>query len=70
MTEEDVAMQQIPMWIEVPDVPVTKDELTQYAGEKCSEFVEHCASCKAWKEWEGTGKITVLIDREILLFGH
>lgn len=63
-------MQQLPLFIKVLDVPVTKDELTQYAGEKCEEFAGTCTVCQAWQQWESTGKITVLIEREILLFGH
>jgi hypothetical protein len=57
----------LPLWIRVHSVPVTYAEVRKYLGEKCSKHDEDCPSCYGWKEFEETGCITVLIDRETLL---
>jgi hypothetical protein len=70
MTEEEIrALIDETPWVTVPDVPVTKEEITRYSGSQCSEFYEGCATCESWKKWHATGTIDIVIERADLLKG-
>jgi hypothetical protein len=54
-------------WITVRDVHVTKRELIAHFGEKCSDYDRRCCVCQAWRQWEKTKRVDILIDRPTLL---
>lgn len=43
---------------------LTHDEVKDYFGEECEEYHPLCGCCKAWLEWQTTGKVTILFERE------
>jgi hypothetical protein len=45
-------------------VHLTSDEMEEYFGTVCEEFNPYCGNCKAWLEWNGTGKATVSFERD------
>lgn len=52
-------------WITVTLTP-TPLFVEEYVGEKCEAFDKDCPACQAWKQFETTGTIDVLIDNEQL----
>ena len=51
-----------PVWI-TTTVPVTKQEVLFSVGKKCKDYDKHCYACIAWKKFEKTGTINILVDR-------
>ena len=46
-------------------VPMTKKELTAYAGKPCKDNEAGCPTCDAWKEWHSLrGYVSVLVNRK------
>ncbi len=46
------------------EVYLTADEMEDYFGPVCEEFNPYCGNCKAWLEWNSTGKTTVSFERD------
>jgi hypothetical protein len=45
-------------------VPMTKKEVTAYAGKPCKDREAGCPTCDAWKEWQLNYRyVTVQVDR-------
>jgi hypothetical protein len=45
-------------------VPMTKEEVTAYAGKPCKDREAGCPACDAWKEWHLNYRyVTVQVDR-------
>jgi hypothetical protein len=45
-------------------VPMTKKEVTAYAGKPCKDREAGCPTCDAWKEWHLNYRyVTVQVDR-------
>ena len=42
-------------------VPLNQQQLKAYMGPKCEVFERHCPCCESWKDWEKTGKITIVV---------
>lgn len=53
-------------WVEFT-AEVSKDELHEYVGEKCSTFDADCPVCKQHKLWEETGTMALLVDGDDLV---
>lgn len=43
---------------------LTSDEMEEYFGPACEEFEPYCGNCKAWLEWNSTGKTTISFERD------
>jgi hypothetical protein len=57
----------LPIFIVVPRVPITAEELRAYAGEPCPDYEQLCPVCQSYEEWNATGTITFSIERTKLL---
>jgi hypothetical protein len=57
----------LPIFIVVPRVPITAEELRAYAGEPCPDYEQLCPVCQSYEEWNETGTITIDIERTKLL---
>jgi len=57
-----------PLWVYVT-IPLTKPEMMYYVGRKCSTYERGCMACKAWKQWEKTGKIKTITERRADVMG-
>jgi hypothetical protein len=55
-----------PVWVEVT-LPLTKPEMLFYSGEKCPTYERGCIACKAWVQWEKTGKLTTVVERRLVI---
>lgn len=54
-------------WVRA-EVYMTAHEVEEFFGPQCDEYEPYCGCCKAWLEWNETGKVTVTwIERHELL---
>lgn len=50
------------------EVYMTAHEVEEFFGRQCEDFDPGCGTCKAWLEWNETGKVTLdWIERDDLL---
>lgn len=53
-------------WAEV-QVYLTAHEMDEFFGPMCEEYEPLCPACRAWFQWNTTGKVTVDLERQDVL---
>jgi hypothetical protein len=57
----------MPIWVDVT-IPVTKDEMNRLVSSgPCKEYNKACFNCRAWRQFNRTGKVTLTVERTSLL---
>jgi hypothetical protein len=46
---------------------LTSDDVREFFGPRCSDYEPLCACCKAWIQWNETGKVTFTVGRTLAL---